>query len=91
MVWKTMIRRKWNREKADLQRRVAQAIHKHDNRDESTTNERKRIVYCKHMAKHSSLYDFQSNCEIPGIDMSSSLDDDNKVDHVHVLLLRDPV
>lgn len=62
----------WKRELQSLKERVEAAVERLDDGG---------VIFCKHMAKHSFLYDF---------------DDEGKIDNVallhrHVLLIRDPV
>ena len=39
------------------------------------------IIFCKHMAKHSFLYDFDQECKLENVELI----------HRHLLLIRDPV
>lgn len=64
--------KQWGREKLSLNERIASAVAGLD------TN---GVVFCKHMAKHSFLYDFENEFSMEGAD----------VVHRHLLLIRDPV
>lgn len=61
----------WKRERLSLQERIAEAAKKLGS----------GVVFCKHMAKHSFLYDFEKECTVEGVN----------VVHRHLLLVRDPV
>jgi Sulfotransferase domain len=62
----------WKRELLSLNERIAQATEK------LPTN---GVVFCKHMAKHSDLYDFESEFKMDSVELI----------HRHLLLIRDPV
>ena len=62
----------WKRELMSLDERISAAALK---------LETGGVIFCKHMAKHSFLYDFDKECRVEGID----------VIHRHLLLIRDPV
>ena len=61
----------WKRELLSLQERIAEAAKKLGS----------GVIFCKHMAKHSFLYDFDRECTVEGVE----------VVHRHLLLIRDPV
>ncbi|KAL3945505.1 MAG: hypothetical protein SGBAC_000404 [Bacillariaceae sp.] len=61
----------WKRERLSLQERIAEAAKKLGS----------GVVFCKHMAKHSFLYDFEKECTVESVN----------VVHRHLLLVRDPV
>jgi len=61
----------WKREKLSLQERIAESAKKLGS----------GVIFCKHMAKHSFLYDFDKECTVEGVE----------VVHRHLLLVRDPV
>ena len=64
----------WERELMSLDERIISAARELESGG---------VVFCKHMAKHSFLYDFDHEC---------SIDDDNiRLNHRHLLLIRDPV
>ena len=62
----------WKRELLSLSERIAQGVEKLNTGG---------LVFCKHMAKHSFLYDFDNELKI----------DDVELIHRHILLIRDPV
>jgi hypothetical protein len=63
----------WKRELLSLDERISAA---------AQTLESGGVVFCKHMAKHSFLYDFDKECKVV---------DNVEVIHRHLLLIRDPV
>lgn len=71
---------KWDREQVPFHERLAKII-------ESIDGDTKNIIFCKHMAKHHSVFDFDKNSEIGSY---TSLVNNSNVRHVHVLLLRSP-
>jgi hypothetical protein len=84
---------KWIREKASLKQRVDQAVEKlnQDGVDDG-------VIFIKHMAKHSFLFDLNKDCEMPGNDLESDSNDYGEqstpkvtIVHRHLLLIRDPV
>ena len=70
------------------------------NTSTSTASEKGGVIFCKHMAKHSHLYDFDADCEV-GCTVDTIENDTAKtllstghitpIIHKHVLLIRDPV
>ena len=62
----------WQRELMSLDERIVAAAEKLESGG---------LVFCKHMAKHSFLYDFYNECTHDWIQIS----------HRHLLLIRDPV
>lgn len=67
---------KWKREQAILTERLTEAIGKLQAEKPSNTN---GVIFCKHMAKHDFVYDFNNELQM------------EHVIHRHVLLIRDPV
>lgn len=65
---------RWSRELLSLQERIVEA---------SKQLSDKGVIFCKHMAKHCQLYDFENEIVIS--------DSDIVLDHKHLLLIRDPV
>ena len=79
---------RWHRERRSLAERIFDAaaticIHK---------KQAQGVVFCKHMAKHSHLYDFDAEGEV-GCAPASTFFGDGSINliHKHVLLIRDPV
>ncbi|CAB9526668.1 acid aminotransferase-like protein 2 [Seminavis robusta] len=68
----------WERELLSLTQRIQQGA----------ANKKKTVIFCKHMAKHCFLYDFEKEC-----DAGNNNPDDNNITliHKHLLLIRDPV
>ncbi|GKY98567.1 hypothetical protein MPSEU_000813500 [Mayamaea pseudoterrestris] len=64
----------WQREQLSLEERLHKA---------ATELSPNGVIFCKHMAKHSFLYDFEAEVE--------SKDKDIEYSHKHLLLIRDPV
>jgi hypothetical protein len=64
--------RQWKRELLSLKERIVAAVEKLDANG---------VIFCKHMAKHSFLYDFDEEFRLEGIELI----------HRHLLLIRDPV
>jgi hypothetical protein len=62
----------WKRELMSLDERITAA---------ALQLESGGVIFCKHMAKHSFMYDFDKECKVEDID----------VIHRHLLLIRDPV
>jgi hypothetical protein len=62
----------WKRELLSLSERIAQGVE---------TLQSGGVIFCKHMAKHSFLYDFNNEYTM----------DDVELIHRHILLIRDPV
>jgi hypothetical protein len=62
----------WKREVQSLDERIRGAVEKMASDG---------VIFCKHMAKHSFLYDFDKECQIENV----------QVIHRHLLLIRDPV
>ncbi len=62
----------WKRELSSLKERISEAAARFKSNG---------IIFCKHMAKHSFLYDFDREIIIEGVDLI----------HRHLLLIRDPV
>lgn len=62
----------WKRERLSLKERIEGAVSRLDNNG---------LIFCKHMAKHSFLYDFENEITI----------DSANLVHRHLLLIRDPV
>ena len=85
---------KWEREKQPLRQRILEGV-KLILEDQTECDE-KGVIFVKHMAKHSFLYNFENE-----IDNESQHFDKEQVDspplnsyvleHKHVLLIRDPV
>lgn len=70
---------KWGREQLDLQIRIGEAI---------GSDPDVKIIFCKHMAKHYTMFDFDKNIQV---NRSQGIKTNVTVKHVHILLLRDPV
>jgi hypothetical protein len=62
----------WRRELLTLNERISEAAKKSNGSG---------VIFCKHMAKHSFLYDFDKECKVEGVNLV----------HQHLLLIRDPV
>ena len=76
---------RWAREKSSLAERIvtgAKTI------TTASTENAPGVVFCKHMAKHSHLYDFDAESEVGRADDAQSLM--GHMIHKHVLLIRDP-
>jgi len=82
---------KWVREKASLKQRIDHALEKLE-KDHVMHG---GVIFIKHMAKHSFLFDLNKDCEVRGIDLDGDFDYDYKskftMVHRHLLLIRDPV
>jgi hypothetical protein len=65
----------WKRELPSLKDRISAAA--------ETLGPDGGVVFCKHMAKHSFLYDFDEECSV---EIKNT-----EVVHRHLLLIRDPV
>jgi hypothetical protein len=72
---------KWKRELLSLQSRLALGATKLN----STSGG--GVIFCKHMSKHSFLYDFDNECEAVECEDGVTI----QLIHRHVLLIRDPV
>jgi len=72
---------KWSREKYSLAKRIKLAI--------ETLGKGGGVVFVKHMAKHSFLYDFGKDCE--ACEDNLEIIEGVKVRNRHLLLIRDPV
>ena len=72
---------KWKRELLSLNERLALGCAKLEK------TSRGGVIFCKHMAKHSFLYDFENEYQFVGSDRSDNI----QLIHRHVLLIRDPV
>jgi len=72
---------KWKRELLSLQERLALGAAK------LNTTSGGGVIFCKHMSKHSFLYDFDNECEVAECDNGVTI----QLIHRHVLLIRDPV
>ena len=68
----------WKRELEPLDQRITSAARK---LLENCPDESDRVVFCKHMAKHSQCYEFDQELSLDFCDIR----------HWHVLLVRDPV
>jgi len=88
---------KWAREKQSLNSRILDGIQilmkdiDTNNDTETDTELDGGVIFVKHMAKHSFLYNFDLEC---CQDETNNNDDTNKeyiIQHKHVLLIRDPV
>jgi len=86
---------KWIREKASLQQRIHDAVEKLDKNGVTDG-----VIFLKHMAKHSFLFDFNKDSEIIGNDLEESNTRNDglaqntnvkRIVHRHLLLIRDPV
>ena len=66
----------WQREQASLTERIVQGA-------DSLPGD--GVIFCKHMAKHCFLYDFEQECQHPTRSQEVTLI------HKHLLLIRDPV
>jgi hypothetical protein len=64
--------RQWKRELLSLKERITAAAEKFESSG---------VIFCKHMAKHSFLYDFDEQITMEGAELI----------HRHLLLIRDPV
>lgn len=65
----------WKRELESLDGRIHDAV-----KNKLVTDDG-GVVFCKHMAKHSFLYNFDKECTVEGVNIV----------HRHLLLIRDPV
>jgi hypothetical protein len=75
----------WKRELLSLNERIFQAAQQlRENSKGRDKSDGGGVVFCKHMAKHCSLYRFDRQCEAPP-------DSGIRLLHKHVLLIRDPV
>ena len=72
---------KWEREVLSLQERTESGAKM------LTTTKGTGVIFCKHMSKHSYLYDFDNECEVMEVDDGVTIE----LVHKHVLLIRDPV
>lgn len=72
---------KWERELLSLQERIESGAKM------LTTTKGTGVIFCKHMSKHSYLYDFDNECEVVEVDDGVTIE----LVHKHVLLIRDPV
>jgi len=72
---------KWKRELLSLQERLSLGAAKL----ETTPGE--GVIFCKHMSKHSSLYDFDNEYQVVECDNGTSI----HFIHRHIILIRDPV
>ena len=72
---------KWKRELLSLQERIELGAAK------LSTTSGNSVIFCKHMSKHSYLYDFDNECQVVECGDGSSVE----LVHKHVLLIRDPV
>lgn len=68
------VRQVWQRELLSLKERITAAAEKLNSDDHG-------VIFCKHMAKHSFLYDFDEEFTMEGTQLI----------HRHLLLIRDPV
>ena len=75
----------WKRERATFNQRIQESVKK-----SSQNSSGEKFIFCKHMAKHGFLFDFQNNREVPGHDIAEH-ENDMDIEHKHVLLVRDPV
>ena len=83
---------RWARERQSLAERTvtgAKTITTASADDDANNANKGGVVFCKHMAKHSHLYDFDAESEVGCADESKSLT--GHMIHKHVLLIRDPV
>lgn len=64
--------RRWKRELLSLKERIIVAVERLDANG---------VIFCKHMAKHAFLFDFDEDLQLEGINLI----------HRHLLLIRDPV
>ncbi len=71
----------WKRELLSLQERIAVGAAK------LNAASGKGVIFCKHMSKHSLLYDFDDECQVVECDEGTTI----RLAHRHVLLIRDPV
>ena len=86
--------RRWARERQSLAERIAAGAETlAAAATNSTEKARGGVVFCKHMAKHAHLYDFdavaEAGCAVT--DESKSWTKPVNMVHKHVLLIRDPV
>ena len=81
---------RWARERQSLAERIVTGAKTITaaSADKGASNA-KGVVFCKHMAKHSHLYDFDAESEAGCVDEGKSLT--GHMVHKHVLLIRDPV
>ena len=95
-------KRRWGRELMSWNERLHDAAKRLLVNNKATNNN--GVIFCKHMAKHSFLYDFENELKSLSSSSSSNHDDDDDDDnnndkntptfqlvHKHVLLIRDPV
>ncbi len=77
---------KWEREMHDLKSRCEMCVEEleAENKDGDV------IVFIKHIAKFSSLFDFKNDCEVGNAPFSKYKDEVDVV-HKHLFLVRDPV
>mmetsp|Transcript_7298 Transcript_7298/g.8459 ORF Transcript_7298/g.8459 Transcript_7298/m.8459 type:complete len:618 (+) Transcript_7298:54-1907(+) len=73
--------KKWERELLSLQDRLALGTSK------LNTTSGEGVIFCKHMSKHSFLYDFDNEYQVVECDNGVNI----QLIHRHILLVRDPV
>jgi len=72
---------KWDREQKSLFTRVNLALEKDDRHNPI------KVIFCKHMGHHRTLFDFDKNKQISDEEPNSY----SVAKHFHILLIRDPV
>lgn len=82
-------RERWQRELLPLSVRLQQAAEQLIQRQNQGGDS--GIIFCKHMAKHYPLYDFDNEVAVGGLIDSAHQQDEVVFCHKHVFLLRDPV
>ena len=91
---------KWKREKQPLRQRILEGV-KHI-LEEQTECDEKGVIFVKHMAKHSFLYNFENEIDNESQHFDNQLQQKGEdvdlpslnsyvLEHKHVLLIRDPV
>ena len=79
---------KWNMQQLSIQRRIEIMLSSNKSEVNHNDGNKQKIVFCKHMAKHFELFDFEKNIQLKRSEDDGTIFGDR---HVHVLLLRDPV
>ena len=75
---------KWEKETQDLNTRILSCLEKLE-----SENKENGVIFLKHMAKHSPLYDFEKECEMKASPLSVNVEN-VQIQHKHILLIRDP-
>ena len=81
--------RRWARERESLAGRIGDGVATICKSDSAAQG---GVVFCKHMAKHGHLYDFDAEAEVGHPPISpNEVEGSDLLIHKHVLLIRDPV